>query len=98
MVRGHRRSGHVEPENRGLVTERLASFRHYYEALPARDRWLYNLTAAGTGYALWLSVAFADARLLLEIGVLLCAARIARNRRLERGDDGREPDGDWLYY
>jgi hypothetical protein len=80
------------------VTERLASFRRFHGGLPARDRWLFNLTAAGVGYMLWLSVAFVDARLLLEIGVLYAAARIARNRRLERGDDGREPDGDWLYY
>jgi hypothetical protein len=64
----------------------------------ARDRWLFNLTAAGVGYVLWLSVAFFDARLLLEIGVVCAAARIARNRRLDRGDDGREPDPDWLYY
>jgi hypothetical protein len=47
---------------------------------------------------MWLSVAFVDPRLLLEIGVIALAARVARNRRLERGDDGREPDGDWLYY
>jgi hypothetical protein len=80
------------------VTETLASFRRFHEALPARDRWLFNLSAAGAGYALWLSVAFFDPRLLLEIGVVAVAARVARNRRLERGDDGREPDGDWLYY
>jgi hypothetical protein len=80
------------------VTETLASFRRFHEALPARDRWLFNLSAAGVGYVLWLSVAFFDARLLLEIGVVCAAARIARNRRLARGDDGREPDPDWLYY
>ena len=80
------------------MSETLASFRRYHEALPARDRWLFNLSAAGAGYVLWLSVAFADARLLLEVGVVLWAARIARNRRLERGDDGREEPGDWLYY
>ena len=80
------------------MTETLASFRRYHEALPARDRWLFNLTAAGAGYALWLTVAFADARLLLEVGVVLWAARVARNRRLERGDDGREEAGDWLDY
>jgi len=80
------------------MTETLASFRRYHEALPARDRWLFNLSAAGAGYVLWLSVAFADARLLLEVGVVLWAARVARNRRLERGDDGREGPGDWLYY
>jgi hypothetical protein len=80
------------------MTGTLASFRRYYEALPARDRWLFNLSAAGAGYALWLSVAFADARLLLEVVVVLWAARVARNRRLERGDDGHEEPGDWLYY
>jgi hypothetical protein len=80
------------------MSETLASFRRYHEALPARDRWLFNLSAAGAGYVLWLSVAFADARLLLEVGVVLWAARVARNRRLERGDDGREEPGDWLYY
>jgi hypothetical protein len=47
---------------------------------------------------LWLSVAFFDARLPLEIGVVCAAALVARNRRLDRGDDGREPDPDWLYY
>lgn len=80
------------------MTETLASFRRYHGALPARDRWLFNLSAAGAGYALWLSVAFADARLLLEVAVVLWAARVARNRRLERGDDGHEEGGDWLYY
>lgn len=80
------------------MTETLASLRRYHGALPARDRWLFNLSAAGAGYALWLSVAFADARLLLEVVALLWAARVARNRRLERGDDGHEEDGDWLYY
>ena len=80
------------------MSETLASFRRYHEALPARDRWLFNLSAAGAGYVLWLTVAFADARLLLEVGVVLWAARVARNRRLERGDDGREEPGDWLYY
>jgi len=79
------------------VTETLASFRRLHEALPARDRWLFNLSAAGIGYVLWLSVAFFDARLLLEIGVVCAAALMARNRRLDRGDDGREPDPDWLY-
>ena len=82
----------------GHVTETLASFRRFHGALPARDRWLFNLSAAATGYVLWLSVAFVDPRLLLEIGVVYAAARIARNRRLDRGDDGREPDPDWLYY
>jgi hypothetical protein len=91
--------GAVTSNNRlDTVTETLASFRRFHEALPARDRWLFNLSAAGAGYALWLSVAFVDPRLLLEIGVVVAAARVARNRRLERGDDGREPDGDWLYY
>ncbi len=80
------------------MTETLASFRRYHEALPARDRWLFNLSAAGAGYVLWLSVAFVDARLLLEVVVVLWAARVARNRRLERGDDGHEEPGDWLYY
>lgn len=80
------------------MTETLATFRRYHDALPARDRWLVNLTAAGAGYSLWLSVAFADARLLLEVGVAVWAARIARNRRLARGDDGHEEPGDWLYY
>jgi hypothetical protein len=79
------------------VTETLDSFRRYHRALPARDRWLFNLTAAGAGYALWLSVAFADPRLLLEVGVVLWAARIARERRLDRGDDGHEHE-DWLDY
>ena len=82
----------------GHVTETLASFRRFHGALPARDRWLFNLSAAAAGYVLWLSVAFFGPRLLLEIGVVFAAARIARNRRLERGDDGREPDPDWLYY
>ena len=80
------------------VTETFHSFRRFHEALPARDRWLFNLSAAGAGYALWLSVAFAEPRLLLEIGVVVWAARVARNRRLERGDDGHEEPGDWLYY
>jgi hypothetical protein len=80
------------------VTETFASFRRYHEALPARDRWLFNLSAAGAGYALWLSVAFADARLLLEVAAVLWAARVARNRRLARGDDGHEEAGDWLHY
>jgi hypothetical protein len=79
------------------VTETLDSFRRYHQSLPARDRWLFNLTAGGVAYSLWLSVAFADPRLLLEVGVLLWAARIARNRRLDRGDDGHEPE-DWLDY
>jgi hypothetical protein len=79
------------------VTETLASFRRYHHSLAARDRWLFNLTAGGVAYCLWLSVAFADPRLLLEVGVLLWAARIARNRRLDRGDDGHEPE-DWLDY
>ena len=90
--------GAVTPkENRGRVTETLDSFRRYHRALPARDRWLFNLSAAGAGYALWLSVAFADARLLLEVGVVVWAARIARERRLDRGDDGHEHE-DWLDY
>lgn len=79
------------------MTETLASLRRHHQALPARDRWLFNLSAAGVGFCLWLAVAFADVRLLLEVGVLLWAARVARNRRLERGDDGREPE-DWLDY
>jgi hypothetical protein len=84
-------------EIRAQVTETLATFRRYHRALPARDRWLFNLTAAGCGYALWLTVAFADPRLLLEVGVCLWAAHIARERRLNRGDDGHEHE-DWLDY
>lgn len=80
------------------MADTLTTFRRYHQALPERDRWLFNLSAAGAGYALWLSVAFVDARLLLEIGVVVWAARIARNRRLGRGDDGHEEPGDWLYY
>lgn len=80
------------------MTETLHSIRRFHEALPARDRWLFHLSAAGAGYALWLSVAFAEPRLLLEIGVVAWAAHIARNRRLDRGDDGHEEPGDWLYY
>ena len=81
------------------MTETLGSFRQFHESLPARDRWLFNLTAAGAGYALWLTVAFADARLLLEVPVVLWAAHHARRRRLERGDDGRGDDPeDWRYY
>jgi hypothetical protein len=83
---------------RGHVTETLAAFRRYHETLSARDRWLFNLSAAGAAYTLWVSVAFADPRLLLEIGVVAWAARVVRNRRLERGDDGHEEAGDWLYY
>jgi hypothetical protein len=64
---------------------------------PVRDRWLFNLSAAGVAYCLWLAIAFVDARLLLEIGVIAWAARIARERRLDRGDDGREHE-DWLDY
>jgi hypothetical protein len=91
-----RRSGHAE-ENRGHVTETLTTFRRYHRALPARDRWLFNLSAAGCAYCLWLSVAFVDPRLLLEIGVILWAARTARERRLNRGDDGHEHE-DWIDY
>jgi hypothetical protein len=80
------------------VTETLATIRRRHEALPARDRWLFNLSAAGCAYSLWLSVAFVEPRLLLQIGVVIWAARIARNRRLARGDDGHEEAGDWLYY
>ena len=80
------------------MTETFATFRRYHEALPARDRWLFNLSAAGGAYSLWLSVAFVDPRLLLEIAVVAGAARVARNRRLNRGDDGREEPGDWLNY
>jgi hypothetical protein len=82
---------------RGHVTETFDSFRRYHRALPARDRWLFNLSAAGVVFSLWLTVAFADLRLVLEIGVVLLAFRIARNRRLDRGDDGREHE-DWLDY
>ncbi len=79
------------------MTETLATFRRYHDTLPARDRWLFNLSAGGGAYVLWLSVAFADPRLLLEIGVLVWAARVARSRRLDRGDDGHEEAGDWMY-
>ena len=79
------------------MAETLTTFRRYHQALPARDRWLFNLSAGGAAYCLWLTVAFADARLLLEVGVILWAARIARERRLDRGDDGHEHE-DWLDY
>ena len=97
MVRGI--GGAVTPKRiRGHVTETLATFRRYHETLSARDRWLFNLSAAGAAHTLWVSLAFADPRLLLEIGVIVWAGRVARNRRLERGDDGHEEAGDWLYY
>ena len=80
------------------MTETLTTtFRRYHRALPARDRWLFNLSAAGAAYCLWLSVAFFDPRLLLEIGVIWYAAHHARERRLNRGDDGHEHE-DWIDY
>jgi hypothetical protein len=79
------------------VAETLTTFRRFHQALPARDRWLFNLSAAGTAYCLWLAVAFVDPSLLLEIGVIAWAARVARERRLDRGDDGHEHE-DWLDY
>jgi hypothetical protein len=84
-------------EIQGHVTETLASFRRYYQALSARDRWLFNLSVAGVIFSLWLTVALFEPLLLLEVCVVLWAARIARNRRLDRGDDGHEPE-DWLDY
>jgi hypothetical protein len=79
------------------VAETLTTFRRFHQALPARDRWLFNLSAAGAAYCLWLAVAFVDPSLLLEIGVIAWAARVARERRLDRGDDGHEHE-DWLDY
>jgi hypothetical protein len=79
------------------VAETLTTFRRFHQALPARDRWLLNLSAAGAAYCLWLAVAFFDPRLLLEIAVIAWAARSARERRLNRGDDGHEHE-DWLDY
>ena len=92
-----RRSGHAESQIEDTVTETLTTFRRYHQALASRDRWLFNLSAAGAAYCLWLAVAFVDARLLLEIGVIAWAARTARERRLDRGDDGHEHE-DWLDY
>src|SRR5215210_7645715 len=92
-----RSAGRPRRRNRGHVAETLTTFRRFHQALPARDRWLFNVSAAGAAYCLWLAVAFVDPRLLLEIAVIAWAARSARERRLNRGDDGYEHE-DWLDY
>ena len=111
MLRPERRSGHAEdqPWARDRDADNNLSSLPPGAARPGPlavqpqrgGRRLLPVALGELGLPVWVHsadpVAFFDPRLLLEIGVIWYAAHHARERRLNRGDDGHEHE-DWIDY